>query len=228
MDPTFPGSDPDGILDPDELRAARRAVRDTIVQMLYGPGDFIDARKLSRKLKLSPLVIQDALYRLGEQGLVNAPDQWGAYVASPSKNELKEIDELRIQLEAIAVKRFAQRATNAQMESLRRCMEALEFAVMTQQGPSVVLEFRDTFFRIILRGAHCPSTAAVLLRLRKRMELVLTVVAANDETARGLVLDLREQYEALHARDVPRAIAAAESHIRRSSGSANDLAVTVQ
>lgn len=223
MDNIFPmDSGPEDLLDPDERRVARRSVRDAIVRMRRGPGDFIDARTLSRKLDLPLLAVQEALLDLAECGLVTAPTQWGAYVSSPSRRDLQEIDELRNQLEAVALQRFTQRATEAQLDSLRRCLEALEFAVATQQGPSAVLEQRDTFCRIILRVAECPSTAAVLLDLRKRMEVVLTMAAADDESARLLGQDLRAQYEALRDGDVHRAVVAAQAHIQRSSSSAID------
>lgn len=225
MDTTLPIGDSGGVLDPDDRRAARRAVRDAIVRMRRGPGDFLDARMLSRKLPLSLVAVQDALHDLAECGLVTSPNQWGAYISSPSRRDLQEIDELRSRLEAVVLQRFAQKATDAQLESLRRSLEDLEFAVTTHQGPSAVLEHRDTFHRIILRAAECSSTAAVLLDLRKRMEVVLTMTAADDESARLLAQDLRAQYEALRDRDVPRAVAAAHAHILRSSTSAIDRAV---
>lgn len=223
MDSIFPmDSGPEDFLDPDERRVARRSVRDAIVRMRRGPGDFIDARTLSRKLGLPLVAIQEAIHELAECGLVTAPTQWGAYVSSPSRRDVHEIDELRNQLEAVALQRFVQRVTQPQLESLRRTVEALEFAVATQQGPSAVLEHRDAFCRIILRVAACPSTAAVLLDLRKRMEVVLTMAAADDESARLLGHDLRAQYEALRDGDAHRAVLAAQAHIQRSSSSAID------
>ncbi len=221
MDNTFPMDiEPEDFPNPDERRAARRSIRDAIVRMRRGPGDFIDVRELSRKLELPLVTAQEALHDLAEGGLVTAPTQWGAYVASPSRRDIQEIDELRSQLEAVALQRFTQRATPAQLDSLGRALENLEFAVATQQGPSVILEHRDIFFRIILRAAACASTAAVLLDLRKRMEVVLTMAAADDESARLLAQDLRAQYEALRDGDVQRAVAAAHANIRRSSVSA--------
>lgn len=226
MDATFSmDSGPEDPIGPEERRAARRSVRDAIVRMRRGPGDFIDARTLSRKLGLSLVTVQEALHDLASCGLVTAPTPWGAYISSPSRRDLQEIDELRGQLEVVALQRFAQRATAAQLDSLRRSLEDLEFAVTTQQGPSAVLEHRDTFCRIILRAAECPSTAAVLLDLRKRMEVVLTMLAADDESALLLAQDLRAQYEALRDGDVARAVSAAHAHIHRSSASAIERAV---
>ena len=74
-------------------------LRDAIVEARHAPGEKLRIDHLSRELDVSSGAIREALSRLTADGLVVAEPQKGFVVAPISRRDLKELTDVRIEVE---------------------------------------------------------------------------------------------------------------------------------
>jgi GntR family transcriptional regulator, carbon starvation induced regulator len=88
-------------LAPHKSRTARtyELLRDLIVDARYAPGEKLRIDHLSRELDVSSGAVREALSRLTAEGLVVAEPQKGFVVAPISRRDLKDLTDVRIEIE---------------------------------------------------------------------------------------------------------------------------------
>jgi DNA-binding GntR family transcriptional regulator len=96
------------------------AIRDEILRGQLRPGTPLSRRRLARELGMSVLPVTDALRRLEGDGLVESRARAGTRVRVPSEQDIRELYELREALESQSARLFAERATAAQRQELKR------------------------------------------------------------------------------------------------------------
>ena len=96
------------------------AIRDEILRGQLGPGTPLSRRRLARQLGMSVLPVSDALKRLEEDGLVETRARAGTRVKVPTRTDVRELYELREELETQSARLFAERATAVHRRELRR------------------------------------------------------------------------------------------------------------
>ena len=101
-------------------------LRNDIVEQRLRPGHRLIERELIEQIGVSRTTIREVLRQLGAEGLVTTIPQKGAIVAALTPEEAQDLYEVRAALEALAARRFAQRATPAQVTALRRAFTAFE------------------------------------------------------------------------------------------------------
>jgi DNA-binding GntR family transcriptional regulator len=93
--------------------AAAQALREAIISGELRGGDRILEQKWSMKLGIGQPTLREALRELEHQGLLRKVPQRGTYVTELSPDDYRQIHEVRIPLEAIAVGLTAKRMTPA-------------------------------------------------------------------------------------------------------------------
>ena len=104
------------------------ALRRSILSNELKPGIRLVERELSQKLGVSRAPIREAFRILEPEGLVNRSQKGGAFVTSPSADDLDEIFTLRSVLESMAMRLAAKRITKDQLDQLRMIVEKMEDA----------------------------------------------------------------------------------------------------
>jgi DNA-binding GntR family transcriptional regulator len=122
-------------------------LRQTILSGDLEEGEYLRQRSLARRYGVSEVVVREALRLLEAEGLVETERRKGARVSRLSAAEVKELWELRIQLEKL----LTQHAVPAfQPEDLART-EALTQAMSRERDPvawlSLNREFHDRLYR---------------------------------------------------------------------------------
>jgi len=84
----------------------------------YTPGTQIKIEEISAQLNVSRTPIREALLRLKQDGLVEAIPRVGFYVTSVSKQDLKEVFEVRRIIECYAASRCVTLLTDDQIKDL--------------------------------------------------------------------------------------------------------------
>ncbi len=90
------------------------------------PGDWIDEQKLALEYGISRTPLREALKVLAVEGLVTMKVRRGAYVTEMSRDDVAQVYHLLALLESDAAGVVAQRASPAQLETLRQLHERLE------------------------------------------------------------------------------------------------------
>src|SRR5579871_470370 len=110
------------------------ALHDAIVAGHLAPGERLPIEELGEALGMSAMPIREALRRLDAVGLVENIPHRGARVTQLSLEDLAEVYEARLALEALAVRRAAERFTEEHAAGARARLAALN-ALADENSP---------------------------------------------------------------------------------------------
>ena len=102
---------------------AYEAIKSAITEMdIYGRPDEVrlDERKLSQDLGVSRTPVREALSVLEQEGLVRSEARRGVFVVKKTKQEIVGMIQAWAALESMAARLACERATDAQLKSLRK------------------------------------------------------------------------------------------------------------
>jgi DNA-binding GntR family transcriptional regulator len=173
------------------LTDAQRAyseIKERIVTTVMRPGSVIEEAVLRNELGLGRTPIREALKLLEAEKLVVVSPRRGMFVADVSLTDLRELEEVRLELETLCVRLAVQRMTPWEVEEMRRLITELkayeaENCSGGSNGGSRVREVRavpqaellnlDRRFHAVLRqGAHnelLEAECKMLFNLSMRM-----------------------------------------------------------
>src|ERR1700722_6192190 len=86
-------------------------LREDILSGRYKPGDRLNESSIAREFQMSRIPVREALFELREVGLVMSRERRGMFVTSLSEDEVKQINAVRIILEAEAFRLAKDRIT---------------------------------------------------------------------------------------------------------------------
>lgn len=101
---------------------AFEALHQAIITGELGPGERLPIEELAETLDMSPMPIREALRRLDTAGLVEHVPHRGARVAELSVDDLREIYEVRLALEPMAMRHAAERFDEDDTEIAREAL----------------------------------------------------------------------------------------------------------
>ncbi|MFQ6067192.1 MAG: GntR family transcriptional regulator [bacterium] len=84
------------------------ALQNKIIRREWKPNQRIYVDKLSKEFNISQTPIREALYKLAGMNLVNIKPRLGIYAASFSKQDVREILEIRMVLETLAIQKISE------------------------------------------------------------------------------------------------------------------------
>jgi DNA-binding GntR family transcriptional regulator len=129
------GAPPSGI----ELRGA---IFDRILQAVLEhrlpPGTKLVEDRLAELFETSRAQVRDVLARLADEGVVTTFPNRGAFIASPTAEETREVFEARRLIEPALVRRFIAQRNSGAVERLRALVADEEQARTRQDRPTMV------------------------------------------------------------------------------------------
>ncbi|MEO8888155.1 MAG: GntR family transcriptional regulator [Jatrophihabitantaceae bacterium] len=143
---------------------AVRSLREDILSGAIAAGARLGEAELAERLSVSRTPIREALSRLAAEGLVDLQPNRGARVATWSREELREIFDLRLQLEPFAVRQAVPNVDGADLVELDRLAVAMERhgRAGRSQDLGAIVELNRTFHgRFIALAANPPLAAAL-------------------------------------------------------------------
>ena len=169
----------------DRLPSAK--IRDSlelrIVEGELGNGKRLDETELSSFYGVSRTPVREALQRLAESGLADHLPRRGTFVRSPSLSQLVEMFEVMAELECMAIRLAARRATSNDIDALEKDNETCRAAVAANDTKKyyevnarlhgrIYQMSRNSFLAIEARRLHdrLRPFRRLQLRVRGRME----------------------------------------------------------
>ena len=184
------------------------------------PGQKLKMVEFTERFGVSQSVIREALTRLTEQGLLVATPQRGFRVRDLSIDDIAELTETRIQIEALALRLAVERGDLQWETGILAAHHRLERTPVTRDDRMVSEDWsvrhRD-FHQALLAGCGNRRLESVASSLRDSAELyrrrywVLT-----DDHQRDLAREHRRLSELSLAREADRAIEVLTEHIDRA------------
>jgi GntR family transcriptional regulator, trigonelline degradation regulator len=195
-------------------------LRADIVEQRLRPGHRLIERELIEQIGVSRTTVREVLRQLAAEGLVTTIPQKGAIVASPSRADAEDLYEVRATLEALAARRFAQRASDQQVAALRRSLTALERIAGSRAGIPELLRAKNVFYDVLLEGPRNAPIHSILGGLRARIAMLRTMSLSEPGRPAQALAEIRAIVEAIEGRDAERAARAAAHHVQQAARTA--------
>ena len=159
---------------PKRYRTLRELVQEQIIEDIVkgrrAPGERIVETELSEAYGVSRGPIREALRDLGGQGLVVFESNRGAYVATLTRKEIRELYEIRLELEALAARLGA---ASAGEETVRCMAELLEQMNAAIDEPREWLRLNNAFHLTLYEASGRVVLCTMIRDLMTRMSLYL-------------------------------------------------------
>ncbi|MDO4615997.1 MAG: GntR family transcriptional regulator [Lachnospiraceae bacterium] len=193
-------------------------LRRAIMQGYLKPGERLMEIKLANRMGVSRTPIREAIRMLELEGLVVMIPRKGAQVAKITERDLREVLEVRMGLEQLAVQFATERITEEQLAAL--CDASREFEKTVKSGDLTEIAEADVRFHDLLYAATGNGRLVQLLNnLREQMYRYRIEYLKSQEIRESLVQEHDSLCEKLKDRDLDGARTIMKSHIQRQEES---------
>ena len=189
-------------------------LRRGIMQGDLKPGERLMEIKLANRLGVSRTPIREAIRMLELEGLVVMIPRKGAQVAEITEKDLKDVLEVRMGLEELAVKFACQRITEEQLDNLYHASRKFEEAVKREDLTELAQADVD-FHDLIYKATGNERLVQLLNNIREQMYRYRVEYLKDEEIRGSLVQEHDTLLEKLSQRDLEGAKQVTQSHIER-------------
>lgn len=200
------------------LRAqAADVLRHAILSLDFSPGQRLVERELIERLGVSRTTVREALRELESEGLVEVIPQRGAVVATVNESDAADLYEARTVIEALMVRRFVERATDADIKNLRAAIE--DYAAIAQETADVrqMLVCKDRFYEVLRSGAKSPVLSQMVSGLQGRIRVLRSQSLSQPGRPAQSAAELRSLGSAIEERDAKKAYKLCVAHVRTAA-----------
>lgn len=194
-------------------------IRYAIATGRYKGGERLPERELCELTGVSRTLIREALRQLESEGLIEVVPHRGPVVATLSADQARDIYEVRILLEGLACKLFAENASDAQRASLAQAFERLRTSLEVQD-PMARLDAKNRFYDCLVEGSGNGALGLSLKMLNARIMLLRATSLQAPGRSRESMRELTELMEALQSKDGEAARKAAARHVESAAAAA--------
>jgi DNA-binding GntR family transcriptional regulator len=195
----------------DSTQLIAEAITAAIVEHRLAPGAKLTEQKIASIYGVSRTIVRQALFQLARDHLITLEPARGAFVASPSVDEARQVFSVRRHLEQHLVEAFCTRATSADFRALRAHMKQEQIVVrrVDVKGRTRLL---GDFHVLMAERIGFSVLAQMLSELISRCALI-TLMYQSSRAALHSSDEHLAILDALEARDAPRAKALMEAHL---------------
>lgn len=218
MSPALPPRVPSADAAPTDQAIYERMVS-AILDHQLPPGTKLVEDRLAAAFGVSRTRIRPVLVRLANEKVVTLTPNRGASIAEPSEQEAREVFEVRRMIEPLLVERFIARASAADIQALKRCIQDEEAARAAGDMRRAIRLSGDFHLQIAHRAGH-QTLGGILRELVSRTSLILMAystphgLAREDATACGCA-EHRALIAAIQLRDAKEAARLMREHLER-------------
>jgi len=189
-------------------------LRVRIVTNAVAPGEILNEKDLMAQLAIGRSPLREVLFRLQEENLIKPLPRLGYMVTTVDIFEVRELVELRRELEGYAGSLAAKRITDGQLEDLRSIIREAETETAETQDVSNITEYFDTRFHSLLyQAAGNQKLVKVLQDLHIVMLRIWFHVGLDAIGFAHQAQNLYRVLEALEQKDPEKARTAMEDHV---------------
>ena len=189
------------------------AIRDRLIMLDIRPGDPIDDDGLAKDLGVGRTPVREALKRLEGDRLVVSYPRRGTFATGMDISDLAHISDIRAQLEPLAARRAAERATRSVQPDLEELAAHIEQLDVTQVDRTELMRWDLAVHRAIYRAAGNPHLEDVLIRYDNLATRIFCLFLDRLPTVDEHVGEHVELLRAIAAGDTDRADDLAREHV---------------
>ena len=193
---------------------AYEELRVRIITSSVVPGEILKEKDLMAQLAIGRSPLREILFRLQEENLIKPLPRLGYMVTTLDIFEVRELVELRRELEGYAGYLAAQRITAEQLEDLRAIIREAESETAETKDVSNITEYFDTRFHSLLyQAAGNQKLMKVLQDLHIVMLRIWFHVGLDAIGFAHQAQNFYEVLEALEQKDPEKARTVMEDHV---------------
>lgn len=171
--------------DPHSLREKTVSkLREAIIAGYFAPGEQLVERDICAKTDVSRSSLREALRHLESEGLVESRKGEGVFVKVLSLDDVRDIYEVRMTLDAEAVRLFSERASAAdklRLKTLTDQLDKLDYSDFRK-----VLASTNEFFSVIYEGAGNKLSRDIIRSLQTRISLLRAITSRSSNKERHM------------------------------------------
>ncbi len=189
-----------------------KTLRQAILTGELKPADRLMEIHLAEQLGVSRTPIREAIRKLELEGLVTVIPRRGAEVAKITEKNLRDVLEVRRNLDGFAVELACERITPEMEEELRIAVEAFEMAVKRADAKEIV--GADVLIHdIIVEAAGNERLTQLVSNLSEQVYRYRYEYIKDQSTHGELVMEHRKIYESICKHDAKAAMEIMRTHI---------------
>ena len=201
---------------------AERKLKDLIIRGELKPGDKVLVNKLAREWECSPTPLREALSALAAAGFVDSVPQHGARVAAVSPEDARQVYELRILLEPMAMEDCLAHSDEAYRAGVSRAFDAFLLVAGTGRAPGLIqFEAHRAFHEATYARCSSDWLRRIIGLLSDSSARYTNMLGEHDEA-----LEHRRIRDAILVGDTAAAVTALTAHLQaRLDWARHELAV---
>lgn len=196
------------------------SLREAIQEHRLQAGQRLIERELIEQFNVSRTTIREAIRYLSAQGLVTVVPQKGAVVTASSLENAMDYYEVRAQIEALLVRRFTERASDAQLDDLVVSVANIQAVVARTPDVGEILRAKDDFYAVLFAGAQSEAIQQVLDSIRERVRYLRSLSVAVPGRSDQMVVELHDIAGAAHQRQANWAAELMTVHVQNAAKAA--------
>lgn len=187
------------------------AITTAIVERRLMPGTKLAEQRIADLFKVSRTIVRQALNQLSRDRLVTLTPARGAFVATPSVEEARQVFELREMIEGALVRQLCGRITEAQLAQLRAHLAQEREAVARTDVPGRTRLLAD--FHVLLAQLFGNAVLAQLLGDLLNRSSLIALMYQSAHSAEASQREHELIVEALAQRDARAAVRLVAQHL---------------
>lgn len=194
---------------------AYTVIRESILNGTYAPGAHLKEAELVTRCDVSRTPVRDALRQLAKEHYVITRPNQGVFVNEWSVDDIKDIFELRVILEAMVVERATANITDDIIDQLRVIHASIQNMLDTKKQPDIehFLSENHKFHQLLMKTANSRTLSETLSQTVQPPLIARTALKYERGGLQQSNDHHKEIIEALDARDAGWAASVMKAHI---------------
>lgn len=183
-------------------------IKSAIINGKFKPGDILLEQDMIARFGLGRTPIREALQKLSVVGLVKSIPRKGVIVTVMSREDVRNVYEIRCNLDSFAASLAANRATEEEIEELEELVNNPDFNETTK------FHFDELLHRAIYASSHNSELVKILNDLYEKSVCMFSIGGLEREPIGNMKAEIADIVNAIKKKDSEAAAAAALKHVK--------------
>jgi DNA-binding GntR family transcriptional regulator len=192
-------------------------IRDAITNLELLPGQVLSERELCAATTASRATVREALRQLQSEGLIVSTNGRGSAVAKLSADAARQLYEVRSQLEGLAGRLFAERASESDKRALRMALINVEEAVEDTREMAIA---KNAFYDSLVVGSANIELKQLLDAINRRVTAIRAISLSKQGRPVESIAEVRAICDAAVAGDAELTEKLCRQHVENAAAAA--------
>jgi len=187
-------------------------IRELILNQTFKPEQRLSEAELAEGLGVSRTPVREALHKLELEGLVKIYPRRFCEVIGITKENIHEINLIRLKLEPVVARDAVKYLTDKQLEQMQDMVEQTEY-YYDKMNVEKIMEANDTFHSIIIHASEYKRIVSLLDNFHDYIVAFRQSYMSREDLVQRTIIEHNEIYQAFMARDEEQVKALTSKHL---------------